>query len=200
MRIRDALESDADALATATDRPREVMRNMIHDRSVRVAVEESGGEGGEGSGDGEGGEGSGDGEGEDDDGDESDGENGNDDGDESDGEGEDDDGDESDGEGEDDDGEETVRGFVAFDVRADTVHVTDFDGSGPTIERLFEEPRRFARREEMGVEVVVPNDEETSEIIEASGFTAAGSGPRFEGRRTTRYRIEFDELDGRNEA
>jgi len=38
MRIRDALESDAEALATATDRPRGVVKNMIHDRSVRVAV------------------------------------------------------------------------------------------------------------------------------------------------------------------
>ncbi|KDS92037.2 hypothetical protein FK85_09890 [Halorubrum saccharovorum] len=133
MRIRDALESDAEALATVTDRPREVVRNTIHDRSVRVAVEED---------------------------------------------------------------EEGVLGFVAFDVRDGTVHVTDFDGSGSTIERLFEEPRRFARREGMGVEVVVPNDEETSDVIEASGFTASGSGPRFEGRRTTRYRIEFEELDG----
>ncbi|MFO8114084.1 MAG: hypothetical protein R6U01_01780 [Halorubrum sp.] len=92
-------------------------------------------------------------------------------------------------------GEGTVRGFVAFDVRADTVHVTDFEGSGSTVRTLFEEPRRFARREGMGVEVVVPNDEETSEVIEASGFAAAGRGPRFEGRRTTRYRIESEELD-----
>ena len=151
MRIRDALESDAEALASVTGRPREVARNMIHDRSVRVAVE-----GGDQSGDGDGDE-SGDGDG------------------------------------------ESVLGFVAFDVRGDTVHVTDFDGNGSTVERLFEEPRRFARREEMGVEVVVPNDEATSEVIEASGFAAAGRGPRFEGRRTTRYRIEFEELNGRND-
>jgi len=146
MRIRDALESDADALAAAIDRPRDVVRNMIHDRSVRVAVEDGG--------------------------------------------------DESDG----DDGAETVRGFVAFDVRGDTVHVTDFDGSGSTVERLFEEPRRFARREEMGVEVVIPNDEETSEVVEAAGFAAAGRGPRFEGRLTTRYRIEFGDLSGAGES
>jgi len=136
MRIRDALESDAEALATVTDRPREVVRDMVHDRSVRVAVE--------------------------------------------------------------DDGKE-VLGFVAFDVRDDTVHVTDFDGSGSTIERLLEAPRRFARRERMGVEIVVPNDEEIGETIETSGFTAAGRGPRFEGRRTTRYRIDFEELDGQKE-
>jgi|AntRauTorcE11898_2_1112593.scaffolds.fasta_scaffold00218_8 hypothetical protein len=155
MRIRDALESDAEALAAATERPREVVRNMIHDRSVRVAVEA-----------------------------------------ESDGDGHGDSTGESDGStGESDGGEETVRGFVAFDVRADTVHVTDFEGSGSTVRTLFEEPRRFARREGMGVEVVVPNDEETSEVIESSGFAAAGRGPRFDGRRTTRYRIEFEDLD-----
>ena len=136
MRIRDALESDAEALAAATDRPREVVTNMVHDRSVRVAVR--------------------------------------------------------------DDGEEVV-GFVAFDVRDDTVHVTDFDGDGKTIERLFEEPRRFARREEMGVEVVVPTDDGVSEEIERLGFERAGRGPRFEGRPTTRYRIEFEALDGRED-
>jgi len=136
---------------------------MIHDRSVRVAVEE--------------------------------------DGDESDGDGVDsgDDGNESAERGADGGGEGTVRGFVAFDVRGGTVHVTDFDGSGSTVERLFEEPRRFARREEMGVEVVIPNDEATSEVVEAAGFAAAGRGPRFEGRRTTRYRIEFEDLRGAGE-
>jgi len=188
MRIRDALESDAEALASVTGRPREVARNMIHDRSVRVAVE-----GGDQSGGGDKGgdsDESGDGDGDKSDGDENGGdENG---GDES-------DGDESGGESDGDDGE-SVLGFVAFDVRGDTVHVTDFDGNGSTVERLFEEPRRFARREEMGVEVVVPNDEATSEVIEASGFAAAGRGPRFEGRRTTRYRIEFEELSGRNDG
>ena len=145
MRIRDALESDAEALSAVIGRPEDVVRNMIHDRSVRVAVEER--DDGEKSGDSDGAE------------------------------------------------AEEVVGFVAFDVRDGTVHVTDFDGNGSTIERLFEEPRRFARREGMGVEVVVPNDEDTSDVIEASGFAAAGRGPRFEGRRTTRYRIEYEELD-----
>ncbi|OYR42937.1 MULTISPECIES: hypothetical protein [unclassified Halorubrum] len=168
MRIRDALESDAEALASVTGRPREVARNMIHDRSVRVAVE-----GGDQSSD------------------SNRDESGTADSDEN-GAGDDDESDDG------DDGE-SVLGFVAFDVRGDTVHVTDFDGNGSTVERLFEEPRRFARREEMGVEVVVPNDEATSEVIEASGFAAAGRGPRFEGRRTTRYRIEFEELNGRND-
>ncbi|PAU83774.1 hypothetical protein CK500_09725 [Halorubrum salipaludis] len=137
MRIRDALESDAEALATATDRPRGVVKDMIHDRSVRVAVAGSG----------------------------------------------------------DDDGA-AVTGFVAFDARGETVHVTDFDGDDEAIRRLFEEPRRFARREGMGVEAVVPNDERTGEILEGSGFERGGPGPRFEGRRTTRYVIDPDDLDG----
>jgi len=132
MRIRDALESDAEALATATDRPQDVVRNMIHDRSVRVATEDT---------------------------------------------------------------EEDVTGFVAFDVRGETVYVTDFDGDDEAIRRLFEEPRRFARREEMGVEAVVPDDERTGEILENSGFDPAGPGPRFEGRRTTRYVIDAGDLD-----
>ncbi|MFC7187696.1 hypothetical protein [Halorubrum yunnanense] len=184
MRIRDALESDAEALAAVIGRPEDVVRNMIHDRSVRVAV------GGGSDGDG-------------DDGD-SDGDDGDSDGDDGDSDGEDRYGNErgSDDEGDNDDEaderEDEVLGFVSFDVRGGTVHVTDFDGSGSTIERLFEEPRRFARREEMGVEVVVPNDEASSEVIEASGFAATGRGPRFEGRRTTRYRIDFEELDERN--
>ncbi len=38
MRLRDAIESDADALASFTDRPVNVMRDVIHERSVRVAV------------------------------------------------------------------------------------------------------------------------------------------------------------------
>jgi hypothetical protein len=172
MRIRDALESDADALATAIDRPRDVVRNMIHDRSVRVAVADGGDESdGDGADDGDAGADNGNAEA---------------------------DGDEGRADG--GDGEEAVRGFVAFDVRGDTVHVTDFDGSGSTVERLFEEPRRFARREEMGVEVVIPNDEATSEVVEAAGFAAAGRGPRFEGRRTTRYRIEFEDLRGAGES
>ncbi|EMA68507.1 hypothetical protein [Halorubrum kocurii] len=140
MRIRDALESDVEALATATDRPRGVVNDMIHDRSVRVAV----------AGDGEG-----------------------------------------DGDGDN----AVVTGFVAFDVRGETVHVTDFDGDEAVIRRLFEEPRRFARREGMSVEAVVPNDERAGAILEDAGFERSGPGPRFEGRRTTRYVIDSADLD-----
>ncbi|TKX76133.1 hypothetical protein EXE46_01030 [Halorubrum sp. GN11_10-6_MGM] len=38
MRVRDAVEADAAALGSMTGRPRGVVRDMIHDRSVRVAV------------------------------------------------------------------------------------------------------------------------------------------------------------------
>lgn len=37
MNVRDALEADADALAAIADSPTDVMRNLVHDRTVRVA-------------------------------------------------------------------------------------------------------------------------------------------------------------------
>lgn len=37
MQVRDAVEDDADALAGLADAPRDVMRNLVHDRTVRVA-------------------------------------------------------------------------------------------------------------------------------------------------------------------
>ncbi|SMO31816.1 hypothetical protein [Halorubrum cibi] len=132
MRIRDALESDAEALADATDRPADVLVDTVHDRTVRVAIDDR-------------------------------------------------------------DGDE-IDGFVAFDVRAGTVHVTDLAGTRPALERLIEEPKRFARREGMDVEaVVVDGEERRADALEAAGFAAAGSGPRFEGRATTRFRLGRDE-------
>ncbi|GAB7009804.1 hypothetical protein [Halorubrum trueperi] len=140
MRIRDALESDADALAAVIDRPRGVVVDMIHDRSVRVAVSDV-------------------------------------------------------DRGVDTDADEpSVAGFLAFDVRGRTVHVTDFGGDEPAVQRLFEEPRRFASGESMAVEAVVPNDEDIGEIVESVGFNSVGAGPRFADRETTRYRIESEKL------
>lgn len=40
MNIRDAVEDDADRLAALTDAPTDVMRNLIHDRTVRVAEDD----------------------------------------------------------------------------------------------------------------------------------------------------------------
>lgn len=37
MNVRDAVEADTDALATLADVPPDVIRNVIHDRTVRVA-------------------------------------------------------------------------------------------------------------------------------------------------------------------
>ena len=37
MNVRDALEADADAIAAIADAPTDVMRNLVHDRTVRVA-------------------------------------------------------------------------------------------------------------------------------------------------------------------
>jgi hypothetical protein len=38
MEVRDAVEADADDLAAIVDAPADVMRNVVHDRTVRVAV------------------------------------------------------------------------------------------------------------------------------------------------------------------
>ena len=165
MRIRDALESDAEAIAAVTGRPPDVIADMIHDRSVRVAVEDEDA-GVDGSGDGR-------------------------------------DTDRRDGRetsgsrtsaGDAGDPDGTVDGFVAFDVRSETVHVTGFGGSKPAIGRLFEEPKRFADREGMDVEVVVAGDDEDRiEAVEAAGFVSVGAGPRFDGRETVRFRLEVDD-------
>ena len=40
MEMRDAIEADAERLASLTDAPRDVMRNLVHDRTVRVVDED----------------------------------------------------------------------------------------------------------------------------------------------------------------
>lgn len=39
MHVRDAVERDAPAMAGLTDAPESVLRNLVHDRSVRVLLE-----------------------------------------------------------------------------------------------------------------------------------------------------------------
>ena len=39
MNVRDAVEADAERLAALADFPPDVMRNLVHDRTVRVAEE-----------------------------------------------------------------------------------------------------------------------------------------------------------------
>jgi len=126
MELRDALEADAGRLAELTDTPRDVMRNLVHDRTVRVAEED-----------------------------------------------------------------EEIVGFVSFDAREQTVHVTQLDGQPDIYETLLEEPVRFARSEAMSVELLVPETErEARTAAGALGFDDSGTGPRFDGERTTRYRID----------
>ena len=151
MRVRDAVEADAAALASMTGRPSGVVRDMIHDRSVRVGT-------------------TGEKAAERDDG--------------------------ADTPAERDDGADTpvdaVAGFVAFDVRDGVVHVTNVDGDPDALGRLFEEPVRFATREGMTVEAVLPTDGTAVEAAGSLGFEAVGSGPRIDGASTTRYRFDPD--------
>jgi len=126
MDLRDAVEADAGRLAALTDTPRDVMRNLIHDRTVRVA--------------------------------------------------------ERDGE---------IVGFVSFDAREGTVHVTQLEGEADIYDDLLEEPVGFARAEGMAVELLAPDDEvETQEAADAAGFDRTGDGPYFDGESTTRYRLD----------
>ena len=127
MEIRDAVEADAGRLADLADSPPDVMRNLVHDRTVRVATE----------------------------------------------------------------GEDDVVGFVSYDAKQGTVHVTQLAGSTEVCERLLKEPIAFAEREHMAVELLVTADQENVEAaVEAAGFTDSGSGPKFAGESTVRYRLE----------
>ena len=130
MEIRDAVEADAERLADLAESPPDVMRNLVHDRTVRVARE--------------------------------------------------------------DDGEdEAVVGFVSYDAKEGTVHVTQLAGPSEVCERLLAEPITFAEREHMAVELLVPDGQSSVEdAVEATGFTRTGSGPQFAGEPTVRYRLE----------
>jgi hypothetical protein len=128
MDIRDAVEADAERLATLTGAPTDVMRNLVHDRTVRVA-----------------------------------------------------------------DADDGVAGFVSYDAQGRTVHVTQLEGDADLCERLLEEPTRFAEREGMSVELLVPDgDEAAREAVERAAFEEHGPGPRFDGTTTTRYRWSPD--------
>ncbi|SDR30233.1 hypothetical protein [Natronobacterium texcoconense] len=144
MNVRDALEADADALASIADSPTDVMRNLVHDRTVRVAEDGSHDPNADVSG--------------------------------------------SQYNGSD---PEDLLGFVSFDAREDTVHVTQLDGTDDACKRLLAEPIRFAERESMAVEVLVSRETETiADAAEELGFERSGSGPRFEGSSTVRFRME----------
>jgi hypothetical protein len=126
MEVRDALEADAAALAGLADAPTDVMRNLVHDRTVRVAVVD-----------------------------------------------------------------DEIRGFVSFDAREGTVHVTQLAGDTEAVSRLLGEPVAFARGEHMAVELLVPESEgDLPDAAAAAGFEYRGEGPRFDGEATEKYRLE----------
>ncbi|WP_247003504.1 hypothetical protein [Halosolutus gelatinilyticus] len=144
MNVRDALEADADALASIADSPTDVMRNLVHDRTVRVAEDGP-----------------------------------------------------RDPNADVDESQygvsdpEDLLGFISFDAQEDTVHITQLDGTADACRRLLAEPVRFAERESMDVEVLVPPGTEPVETAaEELGFEKRGTGPRFDGSRTIRFRLE----------
>ncbi|WP_336023956.1 hypothetical protein [Halobellus salinisoli] len=89
--------------------------------------------------------------------------------------------------------DESIRGFVAFDVEDGTVHVTQLAGDAAVAERLLAEPVRFAVNEGFDVALVVPeSDREITSAAEAAGFELVGPGPRFGGEPTTKYRFSTE--------
>ena len=129
MDVRDAVETDAERLAALTDAPVDVMRNLVHDRTVRVAEQN-----------------------------------------------------------------EEIMGFVSYDARKGTVHVTQMEGDPTACERLLKEPIRFARSEAMTVELLASEDEpHLRDAAIAAGFEDVGRGPRFEGQPTIRLRLTIPE-------
>lgn len=138
--VRDAVEADASEIAAIADAPVDVMRNVVHDRTVRVAEQTRGG---------------------------------------------------TDPNVDADTDDPALLGFVSFDVSGQTVHVTQLGGSVEACERLLSEPVRFAAREGMTVEFVVPeSDDDVREAVENAGFEDEGPGPEFDGGPTVRYRLD----------
>lgn len=144
MEIRDAVEDDAEAMSAIADAPTDVMRNLVHDRTVRVAEPDQV---------------------------------------------EDDPNEDADGGAAAD--SDDLLGFVSFDARESAVHVTQLDGTADACQQLLGEPVRFADSEDMRVELLVPEPgDAVAEAAERVGFEDTGSGPRFEGQPTTRYRLD----------
>jgi len=126
MHMRDAVEADAERLASLTDTPRDVMRNLVHDRTVRIAEQD-----------------------------------------------------------------DEIAGFISYDARDQTVHVTQLEGDSEVYEGLLDEPIRFARTEGMAVELLALREEDDiGPVAKSVGFEREGPGPTFEGKPTVRYRLE----------
>ncbi|MGQ4557131.1 hypothetical protein [Halobellus sp. GM3] len=183
--VRDAVEADAETLGAIVDLPADALRNVVHDRTVRLAVERSTDPGpfadvaGHDPSDPDEGP-------ESDARTEPDAQTGRDARTERDA----DPGDSASADSSADDATESVLGFVAFDVRGGRVHVTQLAGDAAVAERLLAEPIRFAVSEGLEVEFVVPDvDDSAASAAEAAGFETVGAGPSFEGEPTTRYRF-----------
>lgn len=138
--VRDALEADAESLAAIADVPTDVMRNVVHDRTVRVAERRQ---------------------------------------------------EATDPNADTDVEDAELLGFVAFDVRDSTVHVTQLGGSVDAVERLLNEPVRFASNERLDVEFLAPvSSTDLHEAAERVGFERVGGGPRFLGEETVKYHLD----------
>jgi len=126
MDVRDAVEADAGRMAELGDAPADVMRNLVHDRTVRVAERN-----------------------------------------------------------------DEIVGFVSFDARERTVHITQLEGEADACDRLLEEPVTFAQREGMAVELLAPETDDTMQSAASNaGFDRVGPGPRFKGTPTIKYRLD----------
>lgn len=89
----------------------------------------------------------------------------------------------------DDDPDGDIEGVLSYDTFGDTVHVSMLVGDAEVVKALLVEPRRFAEREELPIEIVVPDsDEALREAVENGGFEVVGEGPSFEGDPSKRYR------------
>lgn len=146
MHVRDALEADADALAAIADSPTDVMRNLVHDRTVRVAEDSTHDPNADvGNGD-------------------------------------------SQYAGSN---PEDLLGFVSFDAKGNTVHITQIDGTDDACLELLAEPVRFAESESMSVELLVsPDARAVKNAADELGFRNCGTGPRFDDARTQKFRLE----------
>ncbi|AFK17751.1 hypothetical protein E6P09_03125 [Haloferax mediterranei ATCC 33500] len=139
MKVRDAVDSDAEALAAVADAPERAMRRLIQDRTVRIATAETG----------------------------------------------------ADPNADTPAADDPVLGFVGFDVRDGVLHVTRLGGTEDAVQRLLEEPLRFANTEQLPVEVLVLESEEPLHTaVEHVGFERVGHGPDFDGTRTVRYYLD----------
>ncbi|WP_435077605.1 hypothetical protein [Halococcus sp. AFM35] len=84
-----------------------------------------------------------------------------------------------------------IVGFVSFDARRDAVHITQFDGRREAVERLLDEPIRFARNEDMDVELLVEESRDDLRRAAAdAGFREVGAGPRFGETKTVKFRLD----------